>query len=116
MMRVIVNWPHALSSNHSTGSVLRAHLDTAIAVFSLSHDEGVGEGWGEGGPFRRSKQTGFAQRPLLSPTLSSIFWRRGSSVVSDQRQCQDAVLCCSGAAKSLTTQTAFVITSPTFTP
>src|SRR5437867_159709 len=70
-----------------------AHLDAVIAVFSLSHDEGVGEGWGEGGPFRQNKQTGRAQRPLLSPslspTLSSISWRR-ESVVSDRWQCQEA--------------------------
>ena len=49
-----------------------AHPRTAPEVFSLSHDEGAGEGRGEGNLFREHCETGVRKEDLPSPALPSI--------------------------------------------
>ena len=60
--------------------IIPAHPDTAPEVFSLSRDAGVGEGRGEGSLISQTDNAGGRRKPLLSPALSSISWRRGSFV------------------------------------
>ena len=60
--------------------IIWAHPDTTPEVFSLSRDAGVGEGRGEGSLISQTDNAGGRRKPLLSPALSSISWRRGSFV------------------------------------
>src|ERR1035437_4477205 len=73
----------------STGGVKpergRAYPRTAPEVLSLSRDEGAGEGRGEGGPIGWNIAPASTQTCLLSPALSSISWKRGSSIAVHHR-------------------------------
>jgi beta-1,4-mannooligosaccharide phosphorylase len=61
----------------------RAHPHIAPDAFPLSRDEGAGEGRGEGSLILQWDNTGGHAKPLLSPALSSISWRRGSLTSGD---------------------------------
>ena len=73
----LAEWKGFVSDSGNGG----APLDTATDFFSLSHDAGVGQGWGEGNPFAFAEQCSALLNRLFSNPLGEAFHADDSALV-----------------------------------